>query len=241
MQYGQQELVIARNQTDTIQEELSQARAQIEELQEESRSTQESNQGLRDTISRLESQAREQADEVAAVRSRTTLSQSNWVKERDELISREAFAREEFETAKQAMQDWEVLAMEERSLRENLSERVAEFEEQLQAQREAYEQVASERDTQNLTVDGLQRALQEIQDGELPRCIRGRLLLTCPQLARLNSASWLRVRKRNSSHYAPRPKPPKALPLLLQQRLRVARKSSNVLFRSRRRSERRIC
>lgn len=64
------------------------------------------------------------------------------------------------------MQDWEVLAMEERSLRENLSDRVAELEDQLNAQRELYERVAGERDGQNQTIDGLQRALHDIQDGE---------------------------------------------------------------------------
>ena len=63
------------------------------------------------------------------------------------------------------MQDWEVLAMEERSIRENLAERVADLEDQVSSHRKAYERAASERDSQSLTVDGLQRALQEIQEG----------------------------------------------------------------------------
>ncbi|KAK4973307.1 hypothetical protein LTR66_011189 [Elasticomyces elasticus] len=173
-------------------EELTQARTQIEELREENRSLRESYdsaqasaaslseenrhqaQQLRqakEEADQLNQQARQQAEEihrqaeeVAALRSRTNISQSNWAKERDDLIRREAFAREEFEAAKQAMQDWEVLAMEERSLRENLNDRVLEMEEQLQVQREAYGRAAAERDSQNVTVDGLQRALQDIQD-----------------------------------------------------------------------------
>lgn len=104
--------------------------------------------------------------ELSTLRNRTTLSQQNWSKEREDLAQREAYAKVEFEAAKQAMQDWEVLAMEERSIRENISERVADLEEQLSTQREAYEKAASERDTQSLAVDGLQRALQEIQDGK---------------------------------------------------------------------------
>ena len=76
-------------------------------------------------------------------------------------------AREEFETARQAMQDWEVLAMEERSIREGLGDRVAELEEQLAGQQQAYERAAMERDDQSSTVDGLQRALQDIQEGML--------------------------------------------------------------------------
>jgi chromosome segregation ATPase len=145
-------------------EELSKARAEIEYLQEESKSARESTEELQATLNRLETQRKEHESEIESLRSRTNVSQSNWVKERDDLISKEAFAREEFENARQAMQDWEVLAMEERSLRESLSERVAEIEEQLNAQREAYDRAASERDTQNSTVDSLQRALQDIQD-----------------------------------------------------------------------------
>ena len=105
--------------------------------------------------------------ELSSLRNRTTLSQQNWTREREDLVQKEAFAREEFEVAKQAMQDWEVLAMEERSIRETLAERVADLEEQVTSHREAHEKAASERDSQALTVDGLQRALQEIQDGSL--------------------------------------------------------------------------
>ena len=55
--------------------------------------------------------------------------------------------------------------MEERSIRENLAEKASDLEEQIASHREAYERAASERDSQSLTVDGLQRALQEIQEG----------------------------------------------------------------------------
>jgi hypothetical protein len=63
------------------------------------------------------------------------------------------------------MQDWEVLAMEERSLRESLTEKVTEIEDQMNTQREALERAVSERDTHSNTVDGLQRALKDIQEG----------------------------------------------------------------------------
>jgi len=61
------------------------------------------------------------------------------------------------------MHDWEVLALEERSVRKDLSEKVGDLEEQVSSLREAYERAASERDSQSTTVDGLQKALQEIQ------------------------------------------------------------------------------
>lgn len=106
-----------------------------------------------------------QASEIDILRNRAGLSQQNWVKERDELIRREAIAREEHEQAKTAMQEWEVLAMEERSVRHNLADRVAELEEQLSSLKEDHEQAVSDRDKQRQSVDGLQRALRDIQDG----------------------------------------------------------------------------
>ena len=109
----------------------------------------------------------QRSKELSSLRNRTTLSQQNWSKEKEDLLQREKYAKEEFEAAKQAMQDWEILAMEERSIRENIAEKVADLEEQVTNHREAHEKAASERDSQSLTVDGLQRALKEIQDGDI--------------------------------------------------------------------------
>ena len=150
------------------QAELTQARSQIERLEEQNQVYKEDNVSQQTRISQLSLETEQQAQEMANLRSRTGLSQQNWAKERDNLLSREAHTREEFDAAKQAMQDWEVLAMEERSVREGLGDRVAELEEQLVNQREAYERAASERDGQSTTVDGLQRALQEIHGGKWP-------------------------------------------------------------------------
>ncbi|KAI9671790.1 MAG: hypothetical protein M1831_003318 [Alyxoria varia] len=144
--------------------ELSQARGQNEELEDEKRTLQENNEFLQAEVSKITSEKEQQAEEISTLRGRTNLSQQNWAKERDDLISREARAQEEFEAAKQAMQDWEVIATEERSLREGLSDRVGELEEQISTQRDAYERAVADRDSQSVTVDGLQRALQEVHD-----------------------------------------------------------------------------
>jgi len=150
-----------------LQAKLEEMRGRIEELEERNSTLQETNDALESSISQLRRENEEQATEIANLRDRANLSKQNWIKERDELISREAYVREEFENAKQAMADWEVLAIQERSLREELRDRAAELEEQVVAQREAYEKAASERDTNSQAVDGLQRALQEVQNGEL--------------------------------------------------------------------------
>ena len=92
------------------------------------------------------------------------MSQQNWLKEKEELVESESYIREEFENAKQAMHDWEVLATEERAIRRDLAEKADELEEQLTTVKQSYERVNAERETQGTTVDGLQRALQEIQE-----------------------------------------------------------------------------
>ncbi|KAI9887602.1 MAG: hypothetical protein M1823_000586 [Watsoniomyces obsoletus] len=145
-------------------EDLSQARTQIEQLEESNKSLQEDNGSLQSRIDQLHQEGEQRSKELSALRNRTTLSQQNWLKEREDLRSREAVVREEFEAAKQAMQDWEVLAMEERSIRENLTDRVSVLEEQLSGQTETLERVTLERDDLSQTVDGLQRALQDLQD-----------------------------------------------------------------------------
>lgn len=106
------------------------------------------------------------------MRDRASLSQQNWLKEKDELIRQESYLQSEFEQAKEAMHNWEVLAMEERSIRENLGEKVIDLEEQLVGLREAYEKAAVDHESQVATVDGLQRALQDIQAGMVTLVLR---------------------------------------------------------------------
>ncbi|ETI22670.1 hypothetical protein G647_06746 [Cladophialophora carrionii CBS 160.54] len=151
-------------------EDLAQARTRIEELEEQKSELQERYTARSAEVEELTAQTKdltqkhaEQAKELSSLRNRLTLSQQNWLKEKEELVESEAYIRDEFENAKQAMHDWEVLAMEERTIRKDLTDRNADLEEQLASLKEAYEKVVSERDTHSSTVDGLQRALQEIQ------------------------------------------------------------------------------
>jgi predicted nucleic acid-binding Zn-ribbon protein len=144
-------------------EELAQARSQIEELEDENVSLKEQLESKFTELSSLSEESAQQMKEISTLRDRTNLSQQNWLKEKEELMEQESYLQAEFEQAKEAMHSWEVLAMEERSIRENLGEKVADLEEQLGNLREAYEKASNDRDSQQSTVDGLQRALQEIQ------------------------------------------------------------------------------
>ncbi|KAL9102796.1 MAG: hypothetical protein Q9163_002114 [Psora crenata] len=145
-------------------EDLRQARTRIEELEDQNSSLRQQNEAREAELAALAEQGEQQSKELSSLRNRTTLSQQNFSKEREELLRREAYAKEEFEAAKQAMQDWEVLAMEERSIRESIAEKVADLEEQVASYRDAHARAAAESDSQSSTIDGLQRALQELQN-----------------------------------------------------------------------------
>lgn len=192
-------------------------------------------------MAKLSEDGEQRSKELSGLRNRTNLSQQNWTQERQDLVSREAFAKEEFEAAKQAMQDWEILAMEERSYRENLTGRVSELEEQLSNQQEAYEKAASERDSQSLTVDGLQRALQDIQDGSYSKRLHSMELqpLTSTKLANKNSANWWRAIRRRWRPCARRWRRyrnrPKHLSLRWTRRRRSSTEHNHLKKRSRRR------
>ena len=147
-----------------MQEELGLARTRIEELEEQNSTLEQEATSKTTEIDKLKAEVQAQSKELSSLRNRNNLSQQNWVKEREEMLESEAYLREEFENAKQAMHDWEVLAMEERSIRRGIEDKSSDLEEQVAHFKEAYEKASGERDTQALAVDGLQKALQEIQN-----------------------------------------------------------------------------
>jgi chromosome segregation ATPase len=144
--------------------ELQEAKEQIDELESQNETLQKRVQGLESDVKRLEEESRESSKELSSLRNRHNLSQQNWVHEREDLIQQTRQLKEEADAAKEAMGDWEVLAMEERSMREGATEKVRDLEEQFSAQKEAYEAAVAERDSQSQSLEGLQRALQEVQE-----------------------------------------------------------------------------
>lgn len=147
------------------QEEIAQARSKIEDLEAQNFSTKEEYESK---VLELSDDNKRMSKELSELRERTNLSQQNWLKEKDDILEHESYLQSEFEQAKEAMHNWEVLAMEERSIRESLGEKVIDLEEQLATVKGAYEKTSSECESQAATVDGLQRSLQEIQAGKCP-------------------------------------------------------------------------
>ncbi|KAB8075059.1 guanylate kinase [Aspergillus leporis] len=144
-------------------DEIAQARSQIGKLEEQNLVLKEDFRAKCSELEELEEENEQKSKELTILRERTNLSQQNWLKEKEELLEQGSYLQSEFEQAKEAMHNWEVLAMEERSIRENLGEKAVDLEEQLASLKDAFERVSSERDSQLAAVDGLKRALQDIQ------------------------------------------------------------------------------
>jgi hypothetical protein len=157
------------------------------------------------------------------------------------LISREAYAKEEFENAKQAMQDWEVLAMNERSLRENLAEKDAELREQLESMRDQYEKAARDRDTNNQAVEGLQKALQEVQNRKCRPCFDWLRPSNNLQYGKPSSKSRSKHTNHKSTNSASKSKPQNLRQMLPKRRLSQRKRILSERCRLRRRSRRRTC
>ncbi|WYZ37357.1 hypothetical protein EsH8_II_000863 [Colletotrichum jinshuiense] len=144
--------------------ELEEAKERIEELESQNDELQNGAKATEEEVAQLKEELQDTLREASSLRSRSNLSQQNWVKEREELMRLVASLKEEVETTTNAMGEWEVIAMEERSVKESLVEKVSELEEQILNLREGYESTASERDQQSQVIDNLQKALREIQD-----------------------------------------------------------------------------
>ncbi|KAH6621361.1 hypothetical protein B0J18DRAFT_224677 [Chaetomium sp. MPI-SDFR-AT-0129] len=156
---------------ETLGDRLKRDKAELEETKDRLEELEAQNEELQSTVTareeeaeRLRGEVQEQGRELASLRSRSNLSQQNWLKEKDDVSRQMQHLKSELESTTAAMGEWEVIAMEERSLRESLADKVSDLEEQVTTSREAFERADSDREAQSQAVDRLQRALQELQD-----------------------------------------------------------------------------
>lgn len=144
--------------------ELEEARERIEELEAQNEQLQGSAQSSGVGVQKLRDELQDATRELTTLRSRNNLSAQNWSKEKDELTRTVQHFKEEMETTANAMGEWEVIAMEERSVKEGLQDKVQELEDQVSSLRQGYEGAAADRDSQTTLIDNLQNALREIQE-----------------------------------------------------------------------------
>ncbi|RCI12468.1 hypothetical protein L249_0373 [Ophiocordyceps polyrhachis-furcata BCC 54312] len=140
--------------------ELEEARERIDELESQNEDLQSS---ARDA-DKLREELQTATRELTTLRSRNNLSAHNWLREKEELMKTVQHLKEEMETTSTAMGEWEVLAMEERSIKDSLVDKVSELEERATTLQEGYESACAERDSQATLVENLRNALWETQE-----------------------------------------------------------------------------
>ncbi|CRK28885.1 hypothetical protein BN1708_015364 [Verticillium longisporum] len=116
-----------RAELEEAKERIEDLEAQIESQNAELQNGAKSSEG---ELAKLREELQDATREVTSLRSRSNLSQQNWVKERDEMAKLVSNLKQEVETTTNAMGEWEVIAMEERSVKESLVDKTAELEEQ---------------------------------------------------------------------------------------------------------------
>lgn len=144
--------------------ELEEARERIEKLEAQNEELRGSAQSSGEDVEKLKENIQDATRELNTLRSRNNLSAHNWLKEKEELSRTVQHLKEEMETTSNAMGEWEVLAMEERSIKESLADRVAELEDQMSILEQGFESASAERDSQTTLAENLQNALHEIQE-----------------------------------------------------------------------------
>ncbi|KAL2203616.1 hypothetical protein CC79DRAFT_1336302 [Sarocladium strictum] len=163
--------------------ELEEAKERIEELEAQNEELRGSAQSTGGDVEKLRDELQDANRELNTLRSRNNLSAQNWGKEKDEMARTVQHLKQELESTSNAMGEWEVIAMEERSVKESMQDKVSELEEQVHSLRQGYESAASERDSNTTLVDNLQNALREIQEAR-KRELREMVETTEEQLGR---------------------------------------------------------
>ncbi|OBS25731.1 hypothetical protein FPOA_06266 [Fusarium poae] len=144
--------------------ELEESKERIEELEAENEELRNNAVSSGDDVAKLKEELQDATRELNTLRSRNNLSAQNWGKEKEELLRHVQHLKSEMETTANAMGEWEVIAMEERSIKEGLVDKVSELEEQVALLRQNYESATTDRDSQATLIENLQNALREIQD-----------------------------------------------------------------------------
>ncbi|KAJ4127184.1 hypothetical protein NW768_008811 [Fusarium equiseti] len=144
--------------------DLEESKERIEELEAENEELRNNAASSGGDVAKLKEELQDATRELNTLRSRNNLSAQNWSKEKEELLRHVQHLKSEMETTANAMGEWEVIAMEERSIKESLVDKVSELEEQVTMLRQNYESATADRDSQATLIENLQNALREIQD-----------------------------------------------------------------------------
>ncbi|KAK6336064.1 hypothetical protein TWF730_003433 [Orbilia blumenaviensis] len=144
-------------------EELQQTKGMVDILEEQNKTVISEKEAIEAALKQTISEKKILAQEVQDLRQRFSVSQQNWSKEREEADIVQRRLADELETTRKAGQDWEVLAMEESSVRRALEERTSDLEEQYTSQKALLEKETLIKNQQAAKLLDLQMALHDIQ------------------------------------------------------------------------------
>ncbi|EPQ63284.1 Bgt-2904 [Blumeria graminis f. sp. tritici] len=145
-------------------QELAEAQFQIEELESQNETYDRRVKELEAELKRLESKFLDSENEILNFQTKHNNSMQDWSDEREGFLRQLQGLKKEAEAAKEGMRDWELLATEERSMRETLVDRIKDFEEQAIIQKQALDSALSEKNDQKRAMNNLQTNMDNIQE-----------------------------------------------------------------------------
>ncbi|KAK9474639.1 uncharacterized protein V1510DRAFT_347720, partial [Dipodascopsis tothii] len=143
----------------TNSEEIARQKTTIEYLEKKNKQLTETVTSLQQEVLTASEESDKMSHELASLRQMSISSQGSWYKERDALVASERRLKDKLAEADKSAQDWELIATEERTLRENSSRRIFELEEHINGQKDMVRVAHEERDAQTARARELETQL----------------------------------------------------------------------------------
>ncbi|RKF62647.1 GRIP domain-containing protein [Erysiphe neolycopersici] len=147
-------------------QELADAKTQIEELESQRNISEDRVMELEVKLKLLDQEHQDSLDEISSLQNQLNLSQNNLSQLHEDFATQKRQLTDDVIAANEATNGWEMLAREERSIREGLEDRIKELEEQISSHREALELAVRKRDTYLENLEVLRKNIQDIQDAQ---------------------------------------------------------------------------
>ncbi|TQS34693.1 hypothetical protein Golomagni_04913 [Golovinomyces magnicellulatus] len=145
-------------------QELAEARTQIEELELARKIQEQRYRELEERIEISDSAYQEAQREISSLTEQYNSSQQELSHHLDDLSTQLIQLRSEADASKEATASWEMLAMEERSRREGLTQRIKDADDQASSYRQSLESAIRESDHHLETIENLRRNIDVAQD-----------------------------------------------------------------------------
>ncbi|POS83007.1 hypothetical protein EPUL_004534, partial [Erysiphe pulchra] len=147
-------------------QELADAKTQIEELEAQRDTFEDRVMELELKLKQLDREHQDSLDKISSLQNQLNLSKNDLSQLREDFAIQTRQLKDDVIAANEATNGWEMLAREERSVREGLEDRIKDLEEQISSQREALESAVLKRDTYLENLEALGKNIKDIQDAQ---------------------------------------------------------------------------